>query len=68
MGINSQDKTILVIAFITAFLDMLNHARLVPILPFLCDEMKATTFQNGLVFSVYSITQLISGNSTGVKR
>lgn len=68
MGIDSKDKTILVIAFITAFLDMLNHALLVPILPFLCDEMKATTLQNGLVFSVYSITQLISRDSMGVKR
>ena len=68
MSLEGKDKMILVIAFITAFLDMLNHARLVPILPFLCDEMKATTFQNGLVFSVYSITQLISRNVLWVKQ
>ena len=68
MSLDGKDKMILVIDFITAFLYMLNHALLVPILPFLCDEMKATTFQNGLVFSVYSITQLISRSVLWVKQ
>ena len=66
MSIRESKKWILVISFTTAFLDMVNHAWLVPIIPFLCEEMKATPTERSLTFTVYSVTQLIS-NSTKVR-
>lgn len=45
---------------------MLNHALIVPIIPFLSEEMHATSQQQGLVFSVYSVMQLVSRNSPSV--
>ena len=60
MGIRENKKWIIIISFTTAFLDMVNHALLVPIIPFLCNEMNATAEQRSLTFSVYSVTQLIS--------
>lgn len=54
------EKTILVLAFITVFLDTLNHALIVPILPYLVAELNSTSMQEGLLFSAYSVMQLIS--------
>ena len=52
--------TILILAFITVFLDMMNAALIVPILPFLVKELNSTAFQEALLFSMYSVMQLIS--------
>lgn len=60
MAINKRERTILVLAFITVFLDTLNHALIVPILPYLADELDSTSMQEGLLFSAYSVMQLIS--------
>ena len=47
-------------AFITFFMDSLNYALIVPILPFLVRELHSTSMQEGILFSSYSIFQLIS--------
>ena len=60
MAIPKRDKTILILAFITVFLDTLNHALIVPILPYLVDELDSTSMQEGILFSAYSVMQLIS--------
>ena len=66
MLFGNRQNSIIVISFTTAFLDMLNHALIVPIIPFLSEEMHATSQQQGLVFSVYSVMQLVSRNSPSV--
>ena len=60
MTITRREKTILVLAFITVFFDMMNYALIVPILPFLVKELNSTSMQEGLLFSAYSVMQLIS--------
>ena len=60
MAISKREKTILILAFITVFFDMMNYAIIVPILPYLVDELDSTSMQEGLLFSAYSVMQLIS--------
>ena len=60
MPIPKRDKTTLILAFITVFFDMMNYAIIVPILPYLVDELDSTSMQEGILFSAYSIMQLIS--------
>ena len=55
-----REKTTLLLSYITYFLDMMNYAIIVPILPYLVKELNSTSMQEGLLFSVYSIMQLIS--------
>ena len=62
MALSKKNLTIIIIAFVTVFLDMMNNALIVPILPFLVIELHSNEFQEGFLFSVYSITQLISKN------
>ena len=57
---SKREKTTLVLAFVTFFLDMMNYAIIVPILPYLVKELHSTSMEEGLLFSVYSIMQLIS--------
>ena len=60
MAITKREKIILVLAFITVFFDMMNYAIIVPILPYLVKELNSTSMQEGLLFSAYSVMQLIS--------
>lgn len=60
MAITKRDKTTLILAFITVFFDMMNYAIIVPILPYLVKELNSTSMQEGLLFSAYSVMQLIS--------
>ena len=60
MAITKREKIILVLAFITVFFDMMNYALIVPILPYLVDELDSTSMQEGILFSAYSVMQLIS--------
>ena len=60
MGIREDKKWIIIISFTIAFLDMIKHALLVPIIPFLCAEMNATAEQRSITFSIFSISQMIS--------
>ena len=66
MGLSKRNLTILILAFITVFLDMMNAALIVPILPFLVKELNSTAFQEALLFSMYSVMQLISISFTSV--
>ena len=60
MALSKRERTIVVLAFITVFLDMMNYAIIVPILPYLVKELNSTSMEEGLLFSAYSIMQLIS--------
>ncbi|KAK8802724.1 hypothetical protein WA171_006398, partial [Blastocystis sp. BT1] len=53
-------RTIVIIAFVTVFFDTMNNALIVPVLPFLLTELGSTSMQEGILFSSYSIFQLIS--------
>ena len=57
---SKKNLSILIIAFITVFLDTVNYALIVPVLPFLVKELNSNSFQEGIIFSSYSIFQLIS--------
>lgn len=60
MGISKKNVSILVMAFVTVFLNMMNYSLIVPILPFLVKEFDSTSLQEGILFSSYSVFQLIS--------
>ena len=60
MAITKREKIILVLAFITVCFDMMNYSIIVPILPYLVKELNSTSMQEGLLFSAYSVMQLIS--------
>ncbi|KAM7453249.1 hypothetical protein BLSTO_06008 [Blastocystis sp. subtype 1] len=60
MPLSLEKKKIIVIAYIAVFMDMVNFSIIVPILPYLSMELNATTMQEGILFSSYAITQLIS--------
>ena len=60
MTLSKKNLSILIIAFVTVFLDTMNSALIVPVLPYLVKELNSNSFQEGLLFSSYSIFQLIS--------
>ena len=60
MGLSKENLSIIIIAFATIFFDSMNYALIVPILPSLVKELNSTSFQEGILFSSYSIFQLIS--------
>ena len=62
MGLSKRNLTILTLAFVTVFLDQMNYALIVPILPFLVKEFNSTALQEALLFSMYSVMQLISNS------
>ena len=53
-------NVLLWMTYITVLLDSMNNSLLNPVLPYLVEELNATTFQEGVFFSVYSTLQLIS--------
>jgi multidrug resistance protein len=55
----------LVILMVTAFIDMVGLLMLIPILPFYAQEMGAGGFVVGLLFSSFSIAQLLSAPMWG---
>ena len=60
MTLSKKNLSILIIAFVTVFLDTMNSALIVPVLPYLVKELNSNSFQEGILFSSYSIFQLIS--------
>lgn len=60
MPLVGEKKRILLIAYFTYFMDTVNYALIVPILPYLVKELHATNMQEGILFSSYAIFQLIS--------
>lgn len=53
-------KQVIVMSFVTLFLDMFNNGLIIPILPYLIKEYEASAFEEGFLFSSYSIMQMIS--------
>ena len=60
MTLSKKNLSILIIAFVTVFLDTMNSALIVPVLPYLVKELNSNSFQEGILFSSYNIFQLIS--------
>ena len=60
MEVRSKRKSILAMAFVTVFIDALNNSFAGSCLPYMILEMESTAFQEGLVFSIYSLMQLFS--------
>ena len=60
MALKKGGAMIIAIAFITFFLDFMNFASLPPVLPSLVKELDSTSMEQGILYSAYSITQLIS--------
>lgn len=60
MALSKRNKSILIMTFLTVFMDTANYALIVPILPYLVKDLNSTSFQEGITFSAYSICQLIS--------
>ena len=60
MALSKKNLSILIFAFVTVFFDTMNYALIVPILPYLVKELGSNSFQEGILFSSYSIFQLIS--------
>lgn len=53
-------KKNLYLGYITVFLDIIGFSLIVPILPYLSKDLGATSTQEGILFSTYCITQMIS--------
>lgn len=60
MALKKGGAMIITIAFITFFLDFMNLAILTPVLPYLVTELNSTIMEQGILYSAYSVTQLIS--------
>lgn len=60
MPLSGKDSRNLTLTYITGFLDVVNYSLIIPILPYIVDEMKATDMESGILYSGYSFMQLIS--------
>ena len=60
MGLSKRNMSIIVISFVTVFLDIMNYAIIVPILPAIVKELNSSSILEGILFSSYSIFQMIS--------
>ena len=60
MALSSKSKTSLMIAFVTLIFDSMNNSIITPIMPYLLKELQSTTFQQGFMYSTYSVMQFIS--------
>lgn len=62
MALSSKSKTSLLIAFVTLIFDSMNNSIITPIMPYLLKELESTTFQQGFLYSSYSVMQFISSS------
>ena len=60
MALEKGDGLIVVISFITMFLDSMNNGILTHVLPYLVTELNSTSMEQVILYSAYSVTQLIS--------
>lgn len=60
MTISKTDNINLIMAFVTVFLDNMNHSLIIPILPFIVEELQASDMESGVLYSGYSLFQLLS--------
>ena len=56
MALKKGDGLIVVISFITLFLDSMNNGILTPVLPYLVTELNSTSMEQGILYSAYSVT------------
>ena len=63
MALKKGDGLIVTIALFTFLLDYMNNAILSPVLPYLVVELHSTRMEQGILYSAYSVTQLISIHS-----
>lgn len=60
MTLSKADNINLIMAFVTVFLDNMNHSLIIPILPFIVKELQASDMESGVLYSGYSLFQLLS--------
>ena len=60
MPLSGKDKRNLTLTYITGFLDIINYSLIIPILPYIVDEMNASDMESGILYSGYSLMQLVS--------
>ena len=60
MALSSKAKTSLMIAFVSLIVDSMTNSIITPIMPYLLKELQSTTFQQGFMYSAYSVMQFIS--------
>ena len=53
-------RVTLFISYVTVLFDSMNNSLLNPVVPYLMSDLHATSFQEGLFFSIYSAMQLLS--------
>src|SRR5277367_5063406 len=59
-------KGALLIIFIIVFLDLMGFGIIIPLLPIYASEYRASAFEVGLLFSIYSACQFIASPILGV--
>ena len=52
---------VLLVAYLSIFFDNINISLVQPVVPALVEDLNATTLQEGIYFSIYSVMMLISG-------
>lgn len=57
--------TALSIVYLSVFIDMIGVSIILPVIPFLAIEFKASAFELGLLFSAYAGAQMIANLTTG---
>ena len=55
----------LILGYITVFMDVLGFSIVVPVLPYLSSSLGASSMQEGVLFSGYCFTQMISMCKSG---
>ena len=61
-----RTKQTLILGYITVFLDIMGYDLIVPVLPYLSESLGATPSEEGILFSGYSIAQIVSRLSFSV--
>ena len=56
-----RTKQTLILGYITVFLDIMGYYLIVPVLPYLSESLGATPTEEGILFSGYSVAQIVSG-------
>ena len=60
MPLSGKDSRNLLFTYITGFLDVINYSLIIPILPYIVEEMEASDMESGILYSGYSLMQMIS--------
>ena len=60
MPLSGKDSRNLLFTYLTGFLDVINYSLIIPILPYIVEEMEASDMESGILYSGYSLMQMIS--------